>query len=119
MGHHGTPRAEAYIENTQRVNRQNTLYARGAFGADFENARTRIAAAVGAQPDEVAISRGATEALQILITGYNKLNAGDTVLYSDLDYNSMQYAMNALKARRGVEVKTFRHSGARDARRSA
>lgn len=101
------PVLQAFIENTERVNRQNTLYARGAFSKDFEAARQRVAKAVGAQPDEIALTRGATEALQVLIAGYNKLKAGDVVLYSDLDYDSMQYAMTWLKERRGVEVKTF------------
>jgi selenocysteine lyase/cysteine desulfurase len=101
------PVLEAYLENTQRVNRQNTVYARSAFGGDFDKVRDRVAAAVGAQPEEVAITRGATEALQVLIAGYNKLQPGDTVLYADLDYDSMQYAMTMLKDRRGVEVKTF------------
>lgn len=101
------PVLEAYLDSTRRVNRQNSIYARSAFGADFENVRQRVAAAVGALPEEVALTRGATEALQILIAGYNRLQPGDTVLYSDLDYDSMQYAMNALKDRRGVEVKTF------------
>ena len=90
-----------------RVNRQNSGYARSTFGADFENVRNRVATAVGALPEEVALTRGATEALQILISGYNKLQPGDTVLYADLDYDSMQYAMTMLKDRRGVEVKTF------------
>src|SRR4029077_18060833 len=48
-----------------------------------------------------------TEALQLLIGGYNRVKPGDTVLYSDLDYDSMQYAMNALHARRGVDVVKF------------
>ncbi|WP_244485002.1 aminotransferase class V-fold PLP-dependent enzyme [Bradyrhizobium tropiciagri] len=38
---------------------------------------------------------------------YNGLEPGDTVLYADLDYDSMQYAMNALEVRRGVEVVKF------------
>ncbi|MDJ1157660.1 aminotransferase class V-fold PLP-dependent enzyme [Chelatococcus sp. SYSU_G07232] len=101
------PVLQAYIENTERVNRQNTVYARGTFPKDFEATRQRVAMAVGAQPDEIALTRGATEALQVLIAGYNKLKAGDVALYSDLDYDSMQYAMNWLKERRGVEVKTF------------
>jgi selenocysteine lyase/cysteine desulfurase len=101
------PVLEAYLENTRRVNRENSFYARSAFGADFETVRLRVAAAVGAQPEEVALTRGATEALQTLIAGYNKLQPGDTVLYADLDYDSMQYAMNALRDRRGVEVKSF------------
>lgn len=101
------PVLQAYLENTQRVNRQNTVYARNTFGKDAEDVRNRVAGAVGAAPEEVALTRGATEALQKLITGYNKLQPGDAVIYSDLDYDSMQYAMNALAGRRGVEVKTF------------
>lgn len=101
------PVLQAYLENTQRVNRQNTVYARNAFGKDAEDVCNRVAAAVGAAPEEIALTRGATEALQVLITGYNKLQPGDAVIYSDLDYDSMQYAMNALAPRRGVEVKTF------------
>lgn len=101
------PVLQAYIENTQRVNRQNTVYARNVFSKDAEDVRNRVAAAVGATPEEIALTRGATEALQALIAGYNKLQRGDAVIYSDLDYDSMQYAMNALAARRGVEVKTF------------
>ena len=50
------------------------------------------------------MTRGATEALQAIIGGYNKLAPGDAVAYADLDYNSMQYAMNWLRDRRGVEV---------------
>ncbi|MFQ0814116.1 penicillin epimerase [Brucella anthropi] len=101
------PVLQAYLENTQRVNRQNTIYARSVFSKDAEDARDRVAAAVGAAPEEIALTRGATEALQKLIAGYNKLKPGDAVIYSDLDYDSMQYAMNALANRRGVEVKTF------------
>lgn len=101
------PVLETYLENTRRVNRQNSAYARSAFGRDFENVRNRVAAAVGAMPEEIALTRGATEALQILIAGYNRLQPGDAILYADLDYDSMQYAMNMLKDRRGVSVRTF------------
>jgi isopenicillin-N epimerase len=43
----------------------------------------------------------------LLIGGYNKLKPGDAVMYADLDYDSMQYAMNWLKERRGVAVVKF------------
>ncbi|PZP24743.1 MAG: hypothetical protein DI613_16940 [Kocuria rhizophila] len=68
--------------------------------------RARLAKAVGCSVDEIAITRGATEALQVMIGGYNKLKPGDAVAYADLDYDSMQYAMNWLKERRGVDVIT-------------
>jgi isopenicillin-N epimerase len=67
---------------------------------DTDPGGTRRARAVG------ILARPA-EALQLLIGNYNRLQPGDTVIYSDLDYDSMQYAMNALKTRRGVEVVKF------------
>ena len=53
---------------------------------------------------ELTFSRNATEALQALIGQYNKAGAGDTIMYADLDYNAMQWAMNGLAARRGATV---------------
>ena len=50
------------------------------------------------------MTRGATEALQALIGGYNKLKPGDTVLYADLDYSEMKNAMRWLEKRRGVKA---------------
>ncbi|RFB81027.1 aminotransferase class V-fold PLP-dependent enzyme [Methylovirgula sp. 4M-Z18] len=101
------PVLETYVENIQRVNRQNTVYARKSFDDDFDAARARVATALGVAHEDIALTRGATEALQTLIAGYNKLKPGDAVLYADLDYDSMQYAMDALATRRGVTVKTF------------
>jgi selenocysteine lyase/cysteine desulfurase len=101
------PVRREFIRQSDMVNYQNTYYARLRSGADFEAVRAKVAEAVGAAPEEIALTRGATEALQLLIAGYNKLKPGDSVLYSDLDYDSMQYAMNALKARRGVDVVKF------------
>ena len=96
-----------YLAKSDMVNRESSFYARTQLGRDSEAARLAVAAAVGAAPEEVALTRGAIEALQLLIGGYNKLQPGDTVLYSDLDYDSMQYAMNWLKERRGVNVVKF------------
>jgi selenocysteine lyase/cysteine desulfurase len=42
-----------------------------------------------------------------LITNYKLLKPGDVAMYSDLDYDSMQYAMNYLKDRRGAQVVTI------------
>ncbi|MGY3453037.1 aminotransferase class V-fold PLP-dependent enzyme [Bradyrhizobium sp. USDA 4353] len=101
------PVRREFMRQTEMVNRENSYYARQRFGADFEAVRVKVAEAVGAAPQEIALTRGATEALQLLISGYNRLKPGDSVLYADLDYDSMQYAMNALKTRRGVDVVKF------------
>jgi selenocysteine lyase/cysteine desulfurase len=101
------PVRREFIHQSDMVNYQNSYYARQHAGPDFEAVRAKVAEAVGAAVEEIALTRGATEALQLLIGGYNRLKPGDTVLYADLDYDSMQYAMNALKARRGVDVVKF------------
>jgi isopenicillin-N epimerase len=98
------PVREEYLRRITMVNTDNTFYARRNADDDFTKVRDRVAKAVGVAPEEIALTRGATEALQLLITGYNKLQPGDAVLYADLDYDSMQYSMKWLKDRRGVDV---------------
>ena len=94
----------AYAQATTRIQEENSWFMRRDFGKEVSAVRERIAAELGCSVDEIAVTRGATEALQALIGGYNKLAPGDAVAYADLDYDSMQYAMNWLRDRRGVEV---------------
>lgn len=101
------PVLDAYKTNIDRVNREGVPYIRGAYMKDLETARARVAAALGADVGEVAFTRGATEAMQVLIGGYNGIKAGDAVMYADLDYPGMQYAMKWLASRRGVRVTQF------------
>ncbi len=101
------PVLEAYGRHTAMVNRRNSFYARREFNADVERARARVAADLGVAPEEIAFTRGATEALQALIGGYRRLRPGDAVLYADHDYDSLQVAMRWLKARRGVDIVTL------------
>jgi isopenicillin-N epimerase len=86
------------------VNLENSYYARGAYSADFEAIRARVAEALRVELTQIALTRGATEALQCLIGGYKRLRPGDAVIYADVDYPSMQYAMKWLADRRGVRV---------------
>ncbi len=98
------PVLEAYHRHIDRVNRESSIFARRDFPVIAQGARIRVAAFIGAKPTEVALTRGATEALQALIGQYNRLKPGDAVMYADLDYNAMQWAMNALAARTGATV---------------
>jgi selenocysteine lyase/cysteine desulfurase len=99
-----SPVLEEFVRHTQRVNRENSFYARNEYARDLASARERVAAALGTRVDEIAFTRGATEALQSLIGNYTRLKAGDAVMYADLDYPGMQYAMNWLAGRRGVRI---------------
>jgi selenocysteine lyase/cysteine desulfurase len=98
------PVFDAYQAHLARVNTDGVYYIRTSYPDHLEAARARVAAAVGAHVEEIAFTRGATEAMQALIGGYRRLKPGDAVLYGDLDYQGMQYAMNWLVERRGVRV---------------
>lgn len=95
---------DAYAHANRTIQEQNSWFLRNAYEERITDVRARLAEAVGCSVEEIAITRGATEALQALIGGYNKLKPGDAVVYADLDYDSMQYAMKWLKDRRGVDV---------------
>ena len=101
------PVLAAYHEHIDRVNRENSYFARNAYPALAQAARERAAAALGVSSGELAFARNATEALQTLIGQYNGVQAGDAVMYADLDYPAMQQAMNALAARHGATVATL------------
>lgn len=98
------PVLAAYRDMVARVNRDTSYYARRAMIGDLEAIRERLAAAMGVAPEEIALTRNATEALKALILQYNRLKPGDAVLYADLDYDAMQGCMESLRARRGVQV---------------
>ena len=99
------PVRATYEQAVARVNRDTSYYARRGMLADLAAARAAVAAELGVPPDEIAYTRNATEALKALILGYNRLSPGDTVLYADLDYDSMQACMESLGPRRGVRVR--------------
>ena len=98
------PVLEEYVRHVERVNRESSIYARVSYAADLEAVRARVAGFLGVAAGELAFTRSATESLQCLIAGYNRLKPGDAVLYADLDYPAMQNAMKWLAQRRGVRV---------------
>lgn len=104
FGMMANPVLAAYHRHIDRANSASSYFARREYPAIAAAVRGRVAETLGAAPGEIAFSRGATEALQALIGQYNGVGAGDTVMYADLDYNAMQWAMNALAERRGAQV---------------
>ncbi|MBN1222455.1 MAG: aminotransferase class V-fold PLP-dependent enzyme [Candidatus Aminicenantes bacterium] len=68
--------------------------------------RQQIADTFGCSPEEIALVRNVTEALQIPLLGLN-LKAGDEVLTTSHDYPSMKNALYQREKREGIVVKTF------------
>ncbi len=103
------PVAEEFKRNIDYLNRYNSRYMRRDFDREgIEAIRAQLAAHAGVPTAELAITRGATESLQNLIVNYRLLKQGDVVMYGNLDYDAMMYAMNDLAQRHGAGVVTVR-----------
>jgi isopenicillin-N epimerase len=100
-----------YLQHVAFINRSNSVYVRQRFeqGENLE-IRRQLADLIGADPDSVAFTRNATEALQSLIRNYNRLQPGDQVLISDLEYDTVKGAMRWLAGVRDVEVIEISHA---------
>jgi isopenicillin-N epimerase len=99
------PVLEDFKRNIDYLNRYSSLHLRREFDGDgMERLRALLAAHTGVPADELAITRGATESLQNLICNYRLLRKGDTIMYANLDYDAMQYAMNDLARRHDAKV---------------
>lgn len=68
--------------------------------------RKKLADTFGCSPEEIAITRNVTEAMQIALLGL-ELKPGDEVLTTTHDYPSMKNALLQREKREGVVVKTF------------
>jgi len=70
-----------------------------------ETVRVGLARAFGCDPEEIALTRNASEGLQILQNGI-ELAPGDEVLTTDQDYPRMLQTFRQLERRRGIRLRT-------------
>ena len=98
------PVQDAYLGATRMVNTQNSFYARKDYDDDHHLAVQRVARALGAEDDEIVLTRNATESVHNLIRQYQGLQPEDTVLYADVDYPAFKSAMHWLEGARGAQA---------------
>jgi selenocysteine lyase/cysteine desulfurase len=106
------PVMEDYKNQIAFINQHNVAFVRGiippqAFPSYLLKVRASVAKLINADVEEIALTRCGTESLQDLISGYNRLTPDDSIIFADLDYDSMQNTMLFLRDRRGVNVVTF------------
>lgn len=94
---------DAVTADTEFTNRLPARHAWRVLEPRAESAREALAQAMGADPEEVALTRGATEALEIAQLGLD-LEAGDEVLTSDQDFFRMLNTWEQRVRREGIRV---------------
>jgi isopenicillin-N epimerase len=102
---------EEYQRNIELINTSNSVYVRQRFEQhDNLEIRAQLAELIGVHAQSLAFTRNATEGLQSLIRNYNRLQPGDQVLISDLEYDTVKGAMRWLARQRGAEVIEIAHA---------
>lgn len=79
------------------------VHYRGQLERNKETARRRLAAAFGCDPEELAITRNSSEALQIAQNGID-LEPGDEVLTTEQDYGRMLTTWDQRARREGITI---------------
>jgi isopenicillin-N epimerase len=82
---------------------QAPVYHRGLLEQNRETARRRLAAEFGCDPEELAVTRNSSEALQIAQNGID-LEPGDEVLTTEQDYGRMLTTWDQRARRDGIKV---------------
>jgi len=82
------------------------VHYQGMIARNVETIRPRMAAEFGCDPEEIALTRGASEALQIAQNGID-LKAGDEVVTTEQDYPRMLTTWDQRMRREGIKVTRF------------
>jgi cysteine desulfurase/selenocysteine lyase len=90
----------------------NANVHRGAYGLAeeatslYEGARTRIAAFIGAQPQETVFTRGTTSAINAVAYGWGlyNLTAGDTIVLTQLEHHANIVPWQLITRHTGAEL---------------
>lgn len=95
---------DAFFRYTEMANQAPTYYLWRILEEGKDAVRKKLANICGAQPDEIAINRNATEALDTIIHGF-PLEKGDEVVLSKYDYPRMINAWKTREKRDGIILK--------------
>ena len=96
------PVEQSYIELTKMVNHQLSFYARKDWYGDSKDSVNAVAESLAVPPEEIALTRNATEAMHNLLFQYKGIKPGDTLMWADIDYPAFQRTMAALAEQRGA-----------------
>ena len=95
------PLLEKFIGHVREVNYQGAYYMRNNAVENKKRVTTKLAALVGCEADQVAITRNTTESLDIVIAGKH-WEKGDETIMAEQDYGSIIEMLKHVGDRYGV-----------------
>lgn len=95
------PTLEKYIQHIRDINFHGSHYMRNQQRFNKKRMASKLAEIAGCKPDELIITRNATESLDMIISGQD-WKAGDEALMAIQDYGSMLDMFDQISRRYGV-----------------
>ena len=95
------PILDHFINHVKHVNIEGSYYMRKALNMNKDRVTSELANLVGSTPDQIAITRNATESLDLVISGF-PWKKGDEAIYAKQDYGTMKEMFEQISDRYGV-----------------
>jgi len=100
------PILEHFINHVKHVNIEGSFYMRKNLNKNKDRVTRELAKLVGSSPDQIAITRNATESLDLVISGFPG-KKGDEAIYAKQDYGTMKEMFEQISNRYGVVNKVI------------
>ena len=98
------PILDNFINHVKHVNIQGSYYMRNDLNKNKDRVTKQLADFVRSTPDQIAITRNATESLDLIISGF-PWQKGDESIYAKQDYGTMKEMFEQIANRYGVKNK--------------
>ena len=95
------PILDHFINHVKHVNIEGSYYMRKDLNKNKDRVTSELAKLVGSTPDQIAITRNATESLDLIISGF-PWKKGDEAIYAKQDYGTMKEMFEQISDRYGV-----------------
>ena len=95
------PILDHFIKHVKHVNIEGSYYMRYDLNKNKQRVTKELAKLVGSTPDQIAITRNATESLDLVISGF-PWQQGDEAIYAKQDYGTMKEMFEQISDRYGV-----------------
>ena len=95
------PILDHFINHVKHVNIEGSYYMRKDLNKNKDRVTSELANLVGSSPEQIAITRNATESLDLVISGF-PWKKGDEAIYAKQDYGTMKEMFEQISDRYGV-----------------
>ena len=95
------PVLDHFIKHVKHVNIEGSYYMRKDLNKNKDRVTSELANLVGSTPEQIAITRNATESLDLVISGF-PWKKGDEAIYAKQDYGTMKEMFEQISDRYGV-----------------